>query len=70
MWALVGEEARVAAAKDTAAAPVIDITKHGELRNWLPVAAAGSLPQAQPNCLRLRRRAQHQLGWSGPHERS
>ena len=46
VWALVGEEARVAAAKDTAAAPVIDITKHGELRNWLPVAAAGSLPQA------------------------
>ena len=29
LWSLVGEEARVAAAKETSTAPVIDVTKHG-----------------------------------------
>jgi len=43
VWALVGEDARVAAAKDTAAAPVIDITKHGAPRSRLALAPFAAL---------------------------
>lgn len=47
VWTLVGEDARLAAAKDTSAAPVIDITKHGEafsfegVRCWVWVEREG-----------------------------
>ena len=53
VWTLVGEEARVAAAKETATAPVIDITKHGECTS----SGAGALQQAwlfdYPGCTRV-----------------
>ena len=40
LWTLVGEEARVAAAADTATAPVIDVTQHG----YFKVLGKGQLP--------------------------
>jgi large subunit ribosomal protein L27Ae len=43
VWSLVGEEARVAAAKDTSTAAVIDITQHG----YFKLLGKGQLP-AQP----------------------
>eukprot|EP00887_Chlorella_sp_A99_P003064 scaffold9.g3064.t1 len=49
LWALVGEEARVAAAKDTATAPVIDVTKHG----FFKVLGKGELP-SQPVVVRAK----------------
>jgi large subunit ribosomal protein L27Ae len=49
VWSLVGEEARVAAAKDTSAAPVIDITQHG----YFKLLGKGQLPQ-QPVVVRAK----------------
>ncbi|KAI8470662.1 MAG: component of cytosolic 80S ribosome and 60S large subunit [Monoraphidium minutum] len=43
IWALVGQEAREAAAKDSSSAPVIDVTKYGLSK----VLGKGQLP-AQP----------------------
>lgn len=40
LWALVGEDARVAAAKDSSSAPVIDVTQHG----YFKVLGKGQLP--------------------------
>ena len=45
----MGDEARVAAAKDTSAAPVIDITKHG----YFKLLGKGQLPQ-QPVVVRAK----------------
>lgn len=41
LWSLVGEEARLAAAKDSSSAPVIDVTQHG----YFKVLGKGQLPQ-------------------------
>lgn len=41
LWALYGEEAREAAAKDTSKAAVIDVTKHGIFK----VLGKGELPE-------------------------
>ena len=49
LWALVGEETRLAAAKDTANAPVIDVTQHG----FFKVLGKGELP-AQPLVVRAK----------------
>jgi len=49
IWTLVGEEARVDAAKDTATAPVIDVTNHGIFK----VLGKGQLPQ-QPLVVRAK----------------
>ena len=49
VWSLVGEEARLAAAKDTATAAVIDITQHG----YFKLLGKGQLP-AQPVVVRAK----------------
>jgi len=49
IWALVGEEGRLEAAKDTSAAPVIDVTQHG----FFKVLGKGELP-AQPMVVRAK----------------
>jgi large subunit ribosomal protein L27Ae len=49
IWTLVGEEARVEAAKDSATAPVIDVTNHG----YFKVLGKGQLPQ-QPLVVRAK----------------
>lgn len=49
IWTLVGEEARLAAASDTSAAPVIDVTQHG----YFKVLGKGELPQ-QPLVVRAK----------------
>lgn len=49
IWTLVGEEARLAAAKDTSSAPVIDVTQHG----YFKVLGKGELP-AQPLVVRAK----------------
>eukprot|EP00894_Picocystis_sp_ML_P001003 jgi/Pico_ML_1/51520/g2541.t1 len=41
LWALVGEEVREQAAKNTSTAPVIDVTKYG----YFKVLGKGTLPQ-------------------------
>lgn len=41
IWNLVGEEARLEAAKDTSSAPVIDVTQHGIFK----VLGKGQLPE-------------------------
>jgi len=41
LWSLVGEEARLTAAKDSTSAPVIDVTQHG----YFKVLGKGQLPQ-------------------------
>ena len=68
VWTLVGEEARVAAAKDTATAPVIDITKHG----YFKLLGKGQLPQ-QPVVVRAKfvsklaeKKIKEVGGWGGP----
>jgi len=43
LWTLVGEEARLAAAKDTSKAPVVNVTEFG----YFKVLGKGQLP-AQP----------------------
>jgi len=40
LWTLVGEEARIAAAKDKSTTPLIDVTKHGIFK----VLGKGQLP--------------------------
>lgn len=49
LWTLVGEEGRLAAAKDTSSAPVIDVTQHG----YFKVLGKGQLP-AQPVVVRAK----------------
>jgi hypothetical protein len=49
VWSLVGEEARVSAAKETSTAVVIDITKHG----YFKLLGKGQLP-AQPVVVRAK----------------
>jgi large subunit ribosomal protein L27Ae len=49
LWTLVGEEGRLEAAKDTAAAPVIDVTQHG----YFKVLGKGQLP-SQPVVVRAK----------------
>lgn len=49
IWTLVGEEARLEAAKDTSTAPVIDVTRHG----YFKVLGKGELP-AQPLVVRAK----------------
>jgi large subunit ribosomal protein L27Ae len=49
IWTLVGEEARLAAAKDASTAPVIDVTAHG----YFKVLGKGELPQ-QPLVVRAK----------------
>jgi large subunit ribosomal protein L27Ae len=49
IWTLVGEDARVEAAKDTSTAPVIDVTNHGIFK----VLGKGTLP-SQPLVVRAK----------------
>lgn len=49
IWTLVGEDARIAAAKDSGNAPVIDVTQHG----YFKVLGKGELP-AQPLVVRAK----------------
>ena len=49
IWTLVGEEARLEAAKDTSTAPVIDVTQHG----YFKVLGKGDLPN-QPLVVRAK----------------
>jgi len=49
IWTLVSEEERLAAAKDTSTAPVIDVTQHG----FFKVLGKGELPQ-QPVVVRAK----------------
>merc|ERR1712137_552579 len=49
IWTLVGEEKRLACAKDTSKAPVIDVTKHGIFK----VLGKGQLP-TQPVVVRAK----------------
>jgi large subunit ribosomal protein L27Ae len=49
IWTLVGEDARLEAAKDTSTAPVIDVTQHG----YFKVLGKGDLPK-QPLVVRAK----------------
>ena len=49
LWSLVGEAARLSAAKDSHTAPVIDVTAHG----FFKVLGKGELP-AQPVVVRAK----------------
>lgn len=49
IWSLVGESARVEAAKDTSSAAVIDVTQHG----YFKVLGKGQLPE-QPLLVRAK----------------
>jgi len=49
IWTLVGEDARIEAAKDTSTAPVIDVTNHGIFK----VLGKGNLP-SQPLVVRAK----------------
>jgi len=49
LWALLGEEARKEAAKDTSKAAVVDVTRHG----FFKVLGNGQLPQ-QPLFVKAR----------------
>ena len=49
IWSLIGEEARIEAAKDSSSAPVIDVTNHG----YFKVLGKGELPK-QPLVVRAK----------------
>jgi len=49
IWTLVGEDARIEAAKDTSTAPVIDVTNHGIFK----VLGKGN-PPSQPLVVRAK----------------